>query len=324
MMSSVVRIEPPAVTDIDALENLRRHANAARGAFAHNTERALRADVAVYTAWCSDAGLAPLPASPETIAAFIDAMGAQKAPATVRRYVSSVSTFHRAADVQNPCEAMAVKLALKRLHREKGRAQQQAAPVNDVLVARMLTVPGATLRDLRNRALVAVAYSTLCRRAELVALQREDLQVDEDGFGTVTIWRSKVDQEGAGAIAPIAPDAMRHLTTWIKAGKIEAGPLFRSVLKGSRIADALGEGDVPRIYKAMAKAAGLTSAETDGISGHSTRVGAAQDMIRYGVDLTGAMQAGRWSTPTMVARYSARLMAKRGGMAQIGERRAQF
>ena len=30
-----------------------------------------------------------------------------------------------------------VSLALKRLHREKGRAQQQAAPVNDVLVARI-------------------------------------------------------------------------------------------------------------------------------------------------------------------------------------------
>jgi hypothetical protein len=74
----------------------------------------------------------------------------------------------------------------------------------------------------------------------------------------------------------------------------------------------------------MAKAAGLTSAEIVGISGHSTRVGAAQDMVRYGVDLTGAMQAGRWSTLTMVARYSARLVAKRGGMAQITERRAQF
>jgi hypothetical protein len=74
----------------------------------------------------------------------------------------------------------------------------------------------------------------------------------------------------------------------------------------------------------MARAAGLTCAEIVGISGHSTRVGAAQDMVRYGVDLTGAMQAGRWSTPTMVARYSARLVAKRGGMAQISERRAQF
>jgi hypothetical protein len=64
--------------------------------------------------------------------------------------------------------------------------------------------------------------------------------------------------------------------------------------------------------------------EIAGISGHSTRVGAAQDMVRYGVDLVGAMQAGRWKTSAMVARYSARLLAKRGGMAQIAGRRVQF
>jgi hypothetical protein len=87
-------------------------------------------------------------------------------------------------------------------------------------------------------------------------------------------------------VAPIAPDAMRHLAAWIEAGKVEDGPLFRSVLKGGHVADALGESDVPRIYEAMAKAAGLTTAEIVRISGHSTHVGAAQDMVRYGVDLT--------------------------------------
>ncbi len=49
-------------------------------------------------------------------------------------YVSSVATFHRAAAVANPCEALTVKLALKRMHRERGRAQAQAAPLNDVRV----------------------------------------------------------------------------------------------------------------------------------------------------------------------------------------------
>jgi integrase len=137
-----------------------------------------------------------------------------KAPVTVRRYASSVSTFHRAAGVPNPCEALAVKLALKRMHRERGRGQGQAAPVNDVLVARMLAGSGNTLRHLRDRALLAVAYSTLCHRSELVGLLREDLQVDADGFGTITIRRSKTDQEGVGAVAPIAPDAMRHLSVW--------------------------------------------------------------------------------------------------------------
>jgi hypothetical protein len=66
---------------------------AARGAYAGNTERALRADVTIFTAWCSDAGEIALPAVAATVAAFIDAIAALKAPATVRRYVSSIATL---------------------------------------------------------------------------------------------------------------------------------------------------------------------------------------------------------------------------------------
>jgi site-specific recombinase XerD len=319
-----VKTAIPAEIEAGALAHLAQHAAAARGAYAGNTERALRADVTIFTAWCSDAGATALPAAAATVAAFIDAMAALKAPATVRRYVSSIATFHRAAGVANPCETQPVKLALKRMHRERGRAQAQAAPVNDVLVARMLAAAGDTLRHRRNRALLAVAYSTLCRRSELVALRCADLQVDAEGFGTITIRRSKTDQEGFGDVAPIAADAMRHLAGWIQAAGVTDGTLFRAVLKGGRVGDALDSGDVARIFKAMAQAAKLTAEEIARISGHSTRVGAAQDMVRYGVDLVGAMQAGRWKTSAMVARYSARLLAKRGGMAQIADRRVQF
>jgi integrase len=312
------------VTESEIAANLRHHAEAAHGAFASNTERALRADVAIFTGWCAGEDRQALPTSPETVAAFIDAMAASKAPATVRRYVSSVATFHRAAKVANPCAAEAVKLALKRMHRERGRAQQQAAPLTDLLVARMLTAAGSTPRDLRNKALLAVAYTTLCRRSELVALRREDVQIESDDFGTVTIRRSKTDQEGIGEVAPVTPDAMRHLRAWINAAGTDTGPLFRGVLKGGRVAGALDAGDVARIFKAMAGKAGLTAEDAARISGHSTRVGASQDMIRYGAELPAVMQAGRWKTPEMVARYTRRLTARRSAAVQIADKRAQF
>ena len=48
---------------------------AARGAFAPNTERAVRADTAVFVAWCDEDGQsATLPAEPATVAAFVDAV----------------------------------------------------------------------------------------------------------------------------------------------------------------------------------------------------------------------------------------------------------
>jgi hypothetical protein len=47
-------------------------------------------------------------------------------------------------------------------------------------------------------------------------------------------------------------------------------------------------------------------------------------MIRYGADVAGAMQAGRWTSTTMVARYCDGLELKRGAVAQVAARREQF
>jgi integrase len=323
-LTPIETVAPAGIEQHQIATHLRQHAEAARGAFSANTGRALRADVAIYTGWCAEAGHQALPASPETVTAFIDAMAASRAPATVRRYVSSIATFHRAAGVANPCEAVIVKLALRRMHRERGRAQQQAAPMTDRLVADMLAKAGSTLRDLRNKALVAVAYTTLCRRSELVALTREDLEIGADGFATVVIRRGKGDQEGQGAVAPITPDALRHLQAWIDAAGIVDGPLFRAVLKGGHVGAALDPGDVGRIYKHMAQRAGLTADDIIRISGHSTRVGAAQDMLRYGEQLPAIMQAGRWQTATMVARYTAKQGARYSAAARIADRRVPF
>jgi site-specific recombinase XerD len=49
---------------------------------------------------------------------------------------------------------------------------------------------------LRAKALLAVAYSTMARRAELVALTAERCRFDGDGEGTALMY-SKVDREEA-------------------------------------------------------------------------------------------------------------------------------
>ena len=180
---------------------LAHHAYASRGAYAANTERAFRADTAIFTGWCAAAGLISLPAEPGIVAAFIDAMGDAKAPATVRRYVASIAACHRAARLPNPCGDDTVRLALKRLHRAKGRAQAQAAPLTRDRVEIMLAAGGDGPRALRNRALLAVAYDSLCRRSELVVLGCGDVQAGPHDDGTLTLRRSKTDQEARAASA---------------------------------------------------------------------------------------------------------------------------
>ena len=309
--------EPGTERGTALAEQLERFVRAASGAFSGNTERALRSDLAIYAAWCAERGEGALPAKPETVAAFVDAMAELRAPATVRRYVTSIVIAHRALGLEKTMKSPPVRLALKRMHRKKGRRQDQAAGLTWPLRQRLLEAAGGRLIDDRNRALLAVAYDAMLRRAELVSLQAADLLVELPGDGSLLVRRSKTDGEGGGEIVWIGPDTVRLVRAWLGRAGIGDGRLFRSVGKGGRIGERLHPCQVPRIFKAMARQAGLPEAVAGGLSGHSARVGAAQDMVAAGIELPAILHAGRWKSTAMVNRYGERLLARRSGAAQL-------
>ena len=146
---------PPAVvaSSRSAVECIDGCLETAKGAISDNTERALRADLVIYATWCRDRGLAAVPASPATVAAFVDDMGAVRAPATVRRYVASIAAAHRAIGRAKTVRSAAVQLALKRMHRARGRRQRQVCGLTWPLRQRLLAATGGKLIDARNRAL---------------------------------------------------------------------------------------------------------------------------------------------------------------------------
>ena len=291
-------------------------AASARGALSANTERAVRSDLAIYAAWCDERELPALPASPETIAAFVDAMAKVRAPATVRRYVASIAAAHRALGVAKTARSEPVRRALQRMHRRKGRRQEQAKGLTGALRERLLDAPGDGLIDARNRALLAVAYDTLLRRGELVALQVSDIVEELDGAATVLVRRSKADPEGRGATVYLARDSVARVREWLQRSGVGEGRVFRSLCRGA-VGEGLDASQVPRIFKTMAERAGLPVDVVQHISGHSTRVGAAQDMVAGGIGMAAILHAGRWKTTTMVNRYGERLLARRSGAAQL-------
>jgi integrase len=175
----------------------------------------------------------------------------------------------------------------------------------------MLDAAGDRPIDKRNTALLRLAYDTLCRRSELVALDVRDVDMGGEDGGTVLMRRSKTDQEGAGQVRYMASDTSRRVRAWLEAADIAEGPIFRSVRKGGRIADRLDASEVPAIF------ADVPLATIREISGHSTRVGAAQDLVGAGIDLGQVMRDGGWRSPEMVARYTRRQAVKPGGMAKL-------
>ena len=115
----------------------------------------------------------------------------------------------------------------------------------------------------------------------------------------------------------LAPDTMCHVACWLAVSGHSDGALFRAVGKSGAIGGPLDPGDVARVFKAMAAGVGIAHELVATISGHSSRVGAAQDQVRHGVELPAVMQAGGWTSPTTVARYSANLEARRIGAAKL-------
>ena len=187
-----------------------------------------------------------------------------------------------------------------------------------------------TLRDL---ALIHVWHDSLRRVSELVALRWEDLGRDADGSGTLLVRKSKTDQAKEGKIAWLSPDTMAALDAWRPEGhRVVTAAAERGAAKGVRMgtadelrpADALfvshHRGGVSPISTAAAVQILNERTAQAGIlqrfSGHSLRVGVAQDLLADGEDIAGVAQAGGWETPRMVLRYGERLLAGRNAVAR--------
>ena len=182
----------------------------------------------------------------------------------------------------------------------------------------MLAATGPGNLGLRNRALLSVAYDIGRRRSEIVALLAEDIDRAEDGTATILVRRAKCDQDGNGQVCYLSVETVKAVDAWLDASGVEEGPIIRSLRRGGHPApEALPAPEVSRLYKELAAAAGYPPEIWRKVSGHSTRVGMAQDMAAAGIDLAAIMTAGGWKSPSMAAHYCERVDARRGGAARL-------
>lgn len=273
------------------------------GAYSENTLRGYRADFARFEQWFLAANCCPLPAAPEAVAEFIRCDAIKSAPATLRRRLSGIRKIHRLMRLDNPVEDEEVLIAVRRALRAKSRRQKQARGLTRDLRDKLLAACPENLLGLRNRAIIAVGYDTLCRRAELVSLRVDDLAPLENGAMSILVRRAKNDPFGDGRFGYLAPAPVELLRAWLDAASLEKDWLFRKVSITRIGAKPLHPFTVNCILKTVANAAGLDPAIVAGLSGHSMRVGAAQDLMADGVGLLPIMQAGGWKSMNVIGRY---------------------
>jgi len=273
------------------------------GAYSAHTLRSYGADFASFEAWCNRRTLTALPADAATVAAYLDDCAAGVAPATLRRRVAGIRKLHRLSRQLDPTQDEAVVLALRRARRKKPARPDQALGLTAVLRDQLIDACATDLAGLRSRAMIAVGYDMLCRRSELVALRVEDLELRPSGGANLLVRRSKTDQDGNGRVAALSRRAVAILEEWLAAAGIERGPIFRPVYGNRVLVRFLSPIAVSRLIKDAAEKAGLDTDTVRRLSGHSMRVGCAQDLNRDRFDLLTIMRAGGWRSMNVVARY---------------------
>ena len=286
------------------MPNIVLRLNSLEGAYAPNTLRSYYADATAFVDWCDKQNIDAFPVTSETLKKYIEFMKLKLRYSTIRRRISSLRRVNTLLGYQDQTHTEEIYLAIRRLKREKLSEQRQAVGINQDLLIKMIATQPETLAGVRNRALLSLGYDFLARRSELVALQRADIQFTSDGTLRGTIRKSKTDQFGHGRLVFGSERSAKLVRKWLRRKPKEIQPIFCAINHGRCLDRPICDRNVNEIIKrGVVKVKRFERPSDLDVSGHSLRVGAAQDLLIRGFDLAAIMRAGGWSSPRTVSRY---------------------
>jgi integrase len=331
--------------DVETLRHL------AREGMGENSLRALASDLGYLESWCRAATGSPLPwpapeplllkfvahhlwdptrresdpahGMPEDVAATLrDAdllrIDGPHAPNTVRRRLSSWSTLTGWRGLKGKFNApglrSAIKLAVRASARPRVRKSKKAVTA-DVLSSVLKVCGGDRLVDVRDRALLLLAFASGGRRRSEVASLRLEQLVDEDPVpadpkdpdgpkllcAKIQLGRTKTTEADADAMVLLVGRPVTALRDWLERAGITEGAVFRGIDRWGHLQrKALTPQAVNLILKRRVAQAGLDPAL---FSAHGLRSGYLTETGRRGIPLPEAMQQSQHKSVQQAARY---------------------
>jgi site-specific recombinase XerD len=262
-------------------------------------------DFEIFALWCQDRDLTVLPASPESVAAYL-AFEADRGtkPSTIGRRCAAIRYVHSIGGRPSPTDDERVKAVVRGIRRTHGVAPKRVAPATSDRIIAMAPRPDGTLATLRDRALLLLGFAGAFRRSELVALDLADVEEVSEGL-RVTIRRGKTDQEGAGAVIAIVRGEVAcpvtALRDWLRTADIKEGAVFRAIRRGGHVQEGrLTDRSVANIVKSHAERVGLDPAL---FSGHSLRAGFLTSAAKRGASIFKMMATSRHRSTASLVGY---------------------
>ncbi len=227
--------------------------------------------------------------------------------ATLTHRLSVLSKVHQLNQAQNPCQDPKVRELIsktRRAYAKRGVTQGKKAALTKEPLEALLATCDDSLRGVRDRALLLFAWSSGGRRrSEVTDATMENVRKVGDRAYVFTLLRTKTNQSGAerdDTSKPVVGRAAEALEAWLSRSSITAGPIFRRIRRGDRVAEPLSPAAVRDIVKARAAEAGLS----DDFSAHSLRSGFVTEAARQSVPIGETMAlTGHASVATVVGYF---------------------
>jgi len=250
------------------------------------------------------------------------------APDTVRRRLATWSTLTKWRGLNgsfaSPALKSALRLAVRTTPRPRKRKSAKAV-TGDVLAKLLATCRTDSLRDVRDRAILMVAFASGGRRrSEMAGLRKEQLTVeppipvdDAPPLPSMSIHLGRTKTSGADSdeVVYMAGRPVEALNAWMEHARIDSGSVFRAIDRWGNVSKrSLDPKAINDIVKQRADMAGLDPAE---YSAHGLRSGYLTEAANRGIPLPEAMEQSGHRSVQQASEYYNSATRRSGRAARL-------
>ena len=297
------------VTDIKALkeETLLNLKNSK----SYNTIRAYKSDYKDFELFCLKNGFKSMPSDSKIVSLYLTYLSTKDVKmSTLKRRLVAIGVIHRLKGHYLDTKHPSIIENIMGIKRRKGSIQKGKKPllINNLktIINVIDDIKDDEIKRYRDRTIILIGFSGGFRRNEIVSLDFDDLDFVNEGL-KINLKKSKTDQFGEGLIKALPyfdnPNycPVKSLQKWLNYSKIDNGPVFRRLNKGSKLTEnRLTDQTVAILIKKYLQSSGIDSKN---YSGHSLRSGFATSAADSGAEERSIMAMTGHKSTEMVRRY---------------------